>query len=506
MKKAIQLLMLTITLLVSMICVSCSLNSQISRANKLDGVIRDASDYLDRNLEPESSVIFLNVVSEYPELSKYIIDELITNAVNDNNFSVVDRSQLEEIMAEQDFQLSGAVDDDEAVKIGKLAGAQTIISGSMQEIGDEFRLMVRALSVETATVEAQDRWDMEKDKKLEALAVKPPPPPSELKPWQTSGTGLATGGGGGGNTTIIIQSGGATTTTSPSTSTYTPPTTSPSTTVVTPPSSSTTTIVTPPSTPPTTIPSPSTPPATTTTTTPPSTTPTTTTTPPPPPTTTPPVTTPPAPEPTPAPTPAPAPTPKPDTPDNYAIKAFAGVGFPLPIESCVELDVTGDMAVNFGLAMEFRLGEGSPLWLETGLGMMMHTINEYVDYYSGDYIYGNTDIDTSYLTAVAKLKYDIPIGKYFAIQPLIGYEVGYLMEVSDYYYSSSYNSSYNYDSSIDDYNSLSHSLKTGVDFMFWKTIVIGTEFNYGLSNLYTDKFTDVKINSFLFTFGLRYGW
>ena len=128
--------------------------------DELDIAIRDASDYLNDNIHKGSKIVILNVESNSANLSEYVIDELIANAVNDKNFSVVDRRQLEAIQSEQKFQMSGAVDDKDALAIGKFFGAQTIISGAMREIGSRYRLTIRALSVQTAQVQGQYNRNM----------------------------------------------------------------------------------------------------------------------------------------------------------------------------------------------------------------------------------------------------------------------------------------------------------------------------------------------------------
>jgi TolB-like protein len=122
---------------------------------ELDIVIRDASYYLNYNIPKGSKIVILNIESKTAVLSDYVINELIANAVNDKNFYVVDRSQLEAIQREQKFQMSGAVDDKDALAIGKFFGAQTIVSGSILDIGSRYRLTIRALSVQTAQVQGQ---------------------------------------------------------------------------------------------------------------------------------------------------------------------------------------------------------------------------------------------------------------------------------------------------------------------------------------------------------------
>jgi TolB-like protein len=126
---------------------------KISMADELDLAIREASDYLNKNVPSGSKLVILNIKSDYPPLSEYIIDVLTGNMVNDRIFTVVDRAHLALIQQEMDFQLSGEVSDESAQSIGQKLGAQTIVSGSIRPFGDLWRLTVRALGVESATVQ-----------------------------------------------------------------------------------------------------------------------------------------------------------------------------------------------------------------------------------------------------------------------------------------------------------------------------------------------------------------
>ena len=126
-----------------------------SAQDDLDVAIRDTSDYLNSKIPKGSKIVILNIQSGSPNLSDYIIDELIANAVNDSIFSVVDRQQLDAIRAEQNFQWSGEVDDNSAMEIGRFFGAQTIVSGAMSRLGNGYRMRIRALEVQTAQVQGQ---------------------------------------------------------------------------------------------------------------------------------------------------------------------------------------------------------------------------------------------------------------------------------------------------------------------------------------------------------------
>jgi WD40 repeat protein/TolB-like protein len=143
--------------------------SVASGIDGLDAVIRMASDYLNEKLPGGIKLVFLNFQSEWPDLSKYVIDGLIENTVNDGVFRAVDRENLALIQQEMDFQLSGEVSDESAQAIGKKLGAQTIVSGAISQIGDSYRLRVRAIGVETAEIQGQFNRDIIASARLAAL-------------------------------------------------------------------------------------------------------------------------------------------------------------------------------------------------------------------------------------------------------------------------------------------------------------------------------------------------
>jgi curli biogenesis system outer membrane secretion channel CsgG len=64
----------------------------------------------------------------------------------------VDRKTLDTIRSEQKFQLSGDVDDNSAVSIGKMLGANIVITGSVTGTGSTQRLTIKALNVQTAQI------------------------------------------------------------------------------------------------------------------------------------------------------------------------------------------------------------------------------------------------------------------------------------------------------------------------------------------------------------------
>lgn len=168
MKKGIKILAV-FAIFITLITGGCGSSPSASGPDELDLAIREASDYLNGNIPQGSMIVILNVQSDSAALSDYIIDELIANAVNDRIFKVVDRQQLDLIRTEQNFQLSGEVDDDLALSIGKFLGAQTIVSGRVSQVGDRYRITIRALDVQTAQVQGQYNRNLAAGKTITAL-------------------------------------------------------------------------------------------------------------------------------------------------------------------------------------------------------------------------------------------------------------------------------------------------------------------------------------------------
>ena len=71
------------------------------------------------------------------DIGKGIGDLLVTDLVKDGSYSVIERKQLDKILAEQNFSNSNRADSTSAAKIGKILGVDAIIVGSITEFGNE---------------------------------------------------------------------------------------------------------------------------------------------------------------------------------------------------------------------------------------------------------------------------------------------------------------------------------------------------------------------------------
>jgi TolB-like protein len=116
-----------------------------------EGIHRSLA-YLIARLPQGSKVVILNFTAPTPDLSDYIIEGLTDRIVNNESLTVVDRKNLGMVRQELDFNLSGQVSDETAQAIGKMLGAQIIISGSIAPLRDIYRMRLQAIGVETAQI------------------------------------------------------------------------------------------------------------------------------------------------------------------------------------------------------------------------------------------------------------------------------------------------------------------------------------------------------------------
>ena len=64
-------------------------------------------------------------------------DIFVTELVKSGKFRVIDREQLEALLAEKNLTLSGDVDPRTAIKVGKLIGVEYFLTGAITEYGEE---------------------------------------------------------------------------------------------------------------------------------------------------------------------------------------------------------------------------------------------------------------------------------------------------------------------------------------------------------------------------------
>lgn len=88
-----------------------------------------------------------------PSEALVLTDELLSVLVQSDVYTVVERGNMESILKEQGFQMSGCTSSECAVEAGKLLGVQKMIAGSVGKLGTIYNINLRLFDVETGEIE-----------------------------------------------------------------------------------------------------------------------------------------------------------------------------------------------------------------------------------------------------------------------------------------------------------------------------------------------------------------
>lgn len=72
--------------------------------------------------------------------------------VSNGLFTVVERTEINKVMAEQKLQASGIVENSAAVRLGQILGAKTLLLGNVQRVGTIYQVNARLVDVQSAEV------------------------------------------------------------------------------------------------------------------------------------------------------------------------------------------------------------------------------------------------------------------------------------------------------------------------------------------------------------------
>lgn len=104
--------------------------------------------------KPKIAVLDLKAEGVSQVTANAVSEFLRNNFIERGNYDVVERSNMEQIMQEHRFQLSGACSSDECViELGKMLRAQKVIAGSVINLGNKYYINIRLVDIESARAE-----------------------------------------------------------------------------------------------------------------------------------------------------------------------------------------------------------------------------------------------------------------------------------------------------------------------------------------------------------------
>ncbi|MEQ1744002.1 MAG: FlgO family outer membrane protein [Saprospiraceae bacterium] len=122
------------------------------------------------------------------ELGKYLAEQFSDAMVNSNaNFSIVDRARLNFLLKEAGLDAKGLLDPSSAAKLGKMKGIDAIVIGTLTAEGENLRVNVKAINLESAVILASSYGYIRRTPAIIALEEKglgdtPNPTPGKTTP------------------------------------------------------------------------------------------------------------------------------------------------------------------------------------------------------------------------------------------------------------------------------------------------------------------------------------
>jgi TolB-like protein len=92
------------------------------------------------------------IMGRNKEVAKYVQEDITTGLVNSGQFNVVERLKLQSVLDELQLYQTGLIDPNGAKKIGRLLGADIILTGTMAATGEEWNVNLRLINTETGLI------------------------------------------------------------------------------------------------------------------------------------------------------------------------------------------------------------------------------------------------------------------------------------------------------------------------------------------------------------------
>lgn len=110
---------------------------------------------------PTIAILDFEGIGVSSQEARVLTNRLGTHMVQLGRYQVIERGQMEQILTEQDFQLTGCTSNECAVEIGQLIGARQMLAGSFGKLGTVYTIDMRIIDVRTGRILRTTSYDIE---------------------------------------------------------------------------------------------------------------------------------------------------------------------------------------------------------------------------------------------------------------------------------------------------------------------------------------------------------
>lgn len=122
---------------------------------------------------------FADLDGQVSDFGKFVAEELTTRLFAYRELTVIERQMLNQIINEQKLTLSGLINDRDAVSLGRISGAQALVTGTVSDLGDRIKINARLISTETGKIFSAASTVIPKNPQLKLLLARGNDAPEE---------------------------------------------------------------------------------------------------------------------------------------------------------------------------------------------------------------------------------------------------------------------------------------------------------------------------------------
>lgn len=132
-----------------------------------------AEKIADKGKKTVAVVDFTDLEGNVTQLDRFIAEEFsVALAGAGKGFRVIDRTHLKSIIKENKLSATGLIDSATARKLGKIAGVDALVTGTLTPFGDNVHLTVKVLDSDTADIIDSAKEDIAKTPAINELLGK----------------------------------------------------------------------------------------------------------------------------------------------------------------------------------------------------------------------------------------------------------------------------------------------------------------------------------------------
>ena len=125
-----------------------------------------ASETIEAGDKPTLAILDFEGLGISEQEARVLTNRLGTHMVQLGRYQVIERGQMQQVLEEQDFQLTGCTSNECAVEIGQLIGAQQMLAGSFGKFGSIYTIDMRIIDVATGSILRTTSYDVQGEAEL----------------------------------------------------------------------------------------------------------------------------------------------------------------------------------------------------------------------------------------------------------------------------------------------------------------------------------------------------